>query len=80
MRSLALRLRAEARGLIGDRVAALDDARRAAELVPGDARAWNALGIAAADAGASPSNANQQVHPGAPGTPASSGLVSTGSP
>lgn len=51
VRSLALRLRAEARGLMGDRAAALDDARRAAELVPGDARAWNTLGIAAADAG-----------------------------
>ena len=51
VRSLALRLRAEARGLMGDLAAALDDARRAAELVPGDARAWNALGIAAADAG-----------------------------
>ncbi|MBP6564882.1 MAG: glycosyltransferase, partial [Burkholderiales bacterium] len=51
VRSLALRLRAEARGLLGDPAAALDDARRAAELVPGDARAWNALGIAAADAG-----------------------------
>lgn len=51
MRSLALRVRAEAHGLMGNSAAALDDARRAAALVPGDARAWNALGIAAADAG-----------------------------
>ena len=51
VRSLALRLRAEARAMSGDAAGAVADARRGAELAPADARAWNALGIAAADAG-----------------------------
>lgn len=51
VRSLALRIRAEARAMSGDAAGAVDDARRAAELAPADARAWNSLGIAAADAG-----------------------------
>ena len=51
LRAAALRLRAEARALLGDFRSALDDATLSAELVPADARAWNALGIAAADAG-----------------------------
>jgi len=51
MRALALRLRADARGRMGDGAGALADLRRAVDLLPGDARAWNALGIAAADAG-----------------------------
>ena len=51
LRALALRMRAEAHALSGDVAGALSDARRAAELAPSDARAWNSLGIAAADAG-----------------------------
>lgn len=51
VRALALRLRADARSLGGDAAGALRDARQATDLVPGDARAWNACGIAAADAG-----------------------------
>ncbi len=50
-RSIALRMRAEARAMSGDAAGALDDARRAASLAPADARAWNSYGIAAADAG-----------------------------
>jgi CRISPR-associated protein Csy1 len=50
LRAAALRVRSEARALLGDLGGALDDAARAAELVPSDPRAWNALGIAAADA------------------------------
>jgi CRISPR-associated protein Csy1 len=51
VRSLALRMRAEACALSGDAAGALADARRASELAPSDPRAWNSLGIAAADAG-----------------------------
>ncbi|MEO8485585.1 MAG: hypothetical protein ABI585_04530 [Betaproteobacteria bacterium] len=50
LRAAALRVRAEARALGGDLRGALDDTTRSAELAPTDARAWNALGIAAADA------------------------------
>jgi CRISPR-associated protein Csy1 len=51
VRAAALRLRAEALARSGDLRGALDDAAASATLVPADARAWNALGIAAADAG-----------------------------
>ena len=51
VRAAALRLRADALARQGDVQGALDDAAASAELVPTDARAWNAVGIAAADAG-----------------------------
>ncbi|MBE7523805.1 MAG: tetratricopeptide repeat protein [Burkholderiales bacterium] len=51
LRALAFRLRSDARSGTGDTAGALDDAREATVLAPGDARAWHRCGIAAADAG-----------------------------
>ena len=51
LRALAFRLRSDAKAARGDRAGALDDARQATVLAPGDARAWHGCGVAAADAG-----------------------------
>lgn len=51
VRSIAFRLRADARAGLGDAAGSLDDLRNAVTVSPEDARAWNALGLAAADAG-----------------------------
>jgi len=50
-RALALRLRSDAHAADGAPARSLDDAQAAVALAPTDARAFNALGIAAADAG-----------------------------
>jgi CRISPR-associated protein Csy1 len=51
LRSIAFRLRADARAGMGDAAGSLDDLRSAVTVTPDDARAWNALGLACADAG-----------------------------